>query len=200
MTAVKLTARKLQAIQTKDKIYNSALKVICEEGYENASIEAITSAAGVSVGSFYTYFLSKEHVLIYTYEKSSVIFEKALKEAEKYPFPESLYIFVKRSYDRLEERGAEIIRALAMNMASQDFKFKIRDKERAIYKCLTEIVKAAQKAEKLNPALETSFYVEKIFITLTGVEMYWCWCDFEQKFGDLAEENIHTLIKGLMQY
>ena len=44
------------ALKTREKIYESALKVINEKGYNNVNIEDITTEANVAKGSFYTYF------------------------------------------------------------------------------------------------------------------------------------------------
>lgn len=46
--------------EVKDKIKASAVAVFTEKGYTNASIKAIASHAGVSVGNVYRYFDNKE--------------------------------------------------------------------------------------------------------------------------------------------
>lgn len=47
----------------REDILNSALKLFLEKGFSSTSIEDITKLAGVSKGSFYTYFPSKEGLL-----------------------------------------------------------------------------------------------------------------------------------------
>ncbi|MBC7195225.1 MAG: TetR/AcrR family transcriptional regulator [Caldisericia bacterium] len=47
----------------KEKIFEEALKLFLEKGFNETSIEDITKNASISKGSFYTYFKSKEELL-----------------------------------------------------------------------------------------------------------------------------------------
>lgn len=53
----------MKKFDKKEEILNSALKLFFERGFSETSIEEITRLAGVSKGSFYTYFHSKEDLL-----------------------------------------------------------------------------------------------------------------------------------------
>lgn len=48
--------------KTKRRIFNTAIKVFSEKGYDNASIEEITAIAGVAKGSLYYHFAKKEDI------------------------------------------------------------------------------------------------------------------------------------------
>ena len=48
--------RQLAALETKRKLMEAAQKLICEKGLNDTSVEQITETAGVSKGTFYTYF------------------------------------------------------------------------------------------------------------------------------------------------
>ena len=48
--------------KTKRRIFNTAIKVFSQKGYENASIEEITAIAGVAKGSLYYHFSKKEDI------------------------------------------------------------------------------------------------------------------------------------------
>ncbi len=51
--------------EKRDKVFRAALKEFCSEPMENISINRIIKEAGISRGSFYTYFLDKQDVLNY---------------------------------------------------------------------------------------------------------------------------------------
>jgi len=55
--------RKEQAENTRKKLFNAALNVMKEKGYEQTTIREICKRANTSLGSFYTYFKSKDAVL-----------------------------------------------------------------------------------------------------------------------------------------
>jgi AcrR family transcriptional regulator len=53
-----------RSIHLKQKILESAIKIFSEKGYYNTSSNEISAAAGVSVGSFYSYFKDKKELFI----------------------------------------------------------------------------------------------------------------------------------------
>lgn len=62
----------------RESIISALKKVILKKGYSKTSIEDITSEAGISKGSFYTYFKNKDEVLNDIIErKNSIIKEKS---------------------------------------------------------------------------------------------------------------------------
>lgn len=48
--------------RTKRKIFNTAIKLFAEKGYDNSSVEDITAVAGVAKGSLYYHFSKKEDI------------------------------------------------------------------------------------------------------------------------------------------
>lgn len=47
---------------TKRRIFNTAIKIFSDKGYDNSSIEEITAVAGVAKGSLYYHFSKKEDI------------------------------------------------------------------------------------------------------------------------------------------
>ena len=48
--------------RTKRRIFNTAVKLFSEKGYDNTSVEEITAFAGVAKGSLYYHFAKKEDI------------------------------------------------------------------------------------------------------------------------------------------
>lgn len=63
----KLTSRDLQAMETKKKIYDTAVRLLSEKGYENTTVDDICKASGVAKGSFYHYYKKKTDIIVQTY-------------------------------------------------------------------------------------------------------------------------------------
>ena len=59
----KMTHRQIAAMKTRENILDEGLRLITQHGFQNLSVEDITIAAGVSKGTFYTYFKRKEDIL-----------------------------------------------------------------------------------------------------------------------------------------
>ena len=58
-----LTKRQQAALETRRKIIEAAYQLIEEKGLDHIMVEDITKKAGVSKGSFYTYFKKKEDII-----------------------------------------------------------------------------------------------------------------------------------------
>lgn len=63
----KLTSRDLQAMETRKKIYDTAVNLLSEKGYDNTTVDDICNASGVAKGSFYHYFKKKSDIIVQTY-------------------------------------------------------------------------------------------------------------------------------------
>jgi AcrR family transcriptional regulator len=53
-----------RSIELKQKLLDTAIKLFSEKGYHRTGSNEIARAAGVSVGSFYSYFRDKKQILI----------------------------------------------------------------------------------------------------------------------------------------
>ena len=75
MAEKRVTKRKIQAEETKQKIYEAAIELIEKQGFDNITIQGINEQAGVSVGTFYHYYKSKEDVFFELYRKADEYFK-----------------------------------------------------------------------------------------------------------------------------
>jgi AcrR family transcriptional regulator len=62
-TTEKITGRESQRLETRERVFRAAIDEFGRAGMADADIGAIVSAAGVSRGTFYFHFPTKEHVL-----------------------------------------------------------------------------------------------------------------------------------------
>ncbi len=58
------SAKQEQRQQTRAKLIEAALRVFAEQGYDHATVEEISLAAGYSKGAYYFHFDSKEEMLL----------------------------------------------------------------------------------------------------------------------------------------
>ena len=63
-----LSKQQLKSKETKEKIFQAAKSILQRNGYENLSIKNICEEAGVSNGSFYHHFKTKDDLLSYYIE------------------------------------------------------------------------------------------------------------------------------------
>ena len=100
-----------RAQRTSALIQDKARDVFLAKGYFGARIDDIAEAAGMSRGSFYTYFPAKRDVLlslgVATHEAGTQVFATMLELAES-GHPDALAVVVKAYLEYLDEHGAFI--------------------------------------------------------------------------------------------
>ena len=69
-----------QGAAARLRLYNTAIKLIAERGYEATTLRDVAKRAGVSVGLLYRYFPSKQAVVLHLYDELSA--EYAARAAE----------------------------------------------------------------------------------------------------------------------
>lgn len=65
--------QQLKSKETKERIFRAAKEILQKNGYENLSIKNICEVAGVSNGSFYHHFKTKDDLLSYYIEEQPSI-------------------------------------------------------------------------------------------------------------------------------
>lgn len=75
----KTNNRNLSAAQTKQKIVNATLTIAAEKGFDQATTAEIARKAGVSEGSIYNYFRTKDDLLVHTVSEYAGSFISALE-------------------------------------------------------------------------------------------------------------------------
>jgi AcrR family transcriptional regulator len=75
--------RTSQGLAAKQRLYDMAIEVIAERGYEAATLRDVADRAGVSVGLLYRYFPSKRSVVLALYDELSARY--AVRAADMTP-------------------------------------------------------------------------------------------------------------------
>src|SRR3954465_148781 len=68
----RMRSRERQREDTRQRIYDAALAIFRRDGFENARVDDVAKAAGVSHGTFYFHFATKDEVLIQCMRASEV--------------------------------------------------------------------------------------------------------------------------------
>ncbi len=191
------TRRQIQKMETKDKIYHAAVEKINEKGFNNVSIEDITTAANVSKGSFYTHFESKEALVFYTFKQSDDIYKQVYEKVRGLDFLSMITRFMRISYTEYEKRGKGIIKAMISNYFTwQGYNFY--GKDRLLLKCLEMIVESGKEEHVLDTLIETDKYVNILLSTMIGVEVMWCFDSQNLSLADMIEDAVRVAAKGMM--
>jgi TetR/AcrR family transcriptional repressor of mexJK operon len=188
--------------QTKEKIIHAAISLIQERGYEKTTSNDIAAAAGVSVGSFYTYFTDKRQLLLTIFDRLADEFSRNIFETigPEHLFDSDVRANVRHSVaSALDDKGIFLgIQRAIHEMVMKDAEFAERRRvimQRSISK-LRELISLAKKAGltwDVDPET-AAFIVHRVVFDLSQ-DYITGFCDFEkEKAIDALSDMIYRYV------
>lgn len=188
--------------QTKEKIIHAAITLIQERGFEKTTSNDIAAAAGVSVGSFYTYFTDKRQLLLTIFDRLADEFSKNIFETIGFEhlFDSDVRANVRHSVaSALDDKGIFLgIQRAIHEMVMKDAEFAERRKaimQRSISR-LRELISLAKKAGltyDVDPDT-AAFMVHRVVFNLSQ-DYITGFCDFEkEKAIDALSDMIYRYV------
>lgn len=182
--------RKDKALETKNRIFETAVALIKEKGYDNVTVSEICKTAGLAKGSFYVHYQSKEDIIRESYYADmgryiSSRYAAFSAENPGCPAAERIIYFLGLEMEFAEYAGHEFTcRAYALNLSaclpgpSEHFQ------KRHFSKILYEEIQAS------TAELASGFSCEDVFYYLESVVrgMMATWCFSNHSF-DIAEQG-----------
>lgn len=195
--------RKEKAVLTKNKVFETAVKLIKEKGYDGVTISQICEKAGVAKGTFYIYYKSKEDIVkesYYSDMKQFVLkkYEKLIledgiinikKKIEKFLVSEFMfvnhvgYIMTCRAY----------VTNLSECMSGNSKHFERRDFSNELKKLISEGIN--QHIFETNQTEEEIFLYIESFVR--GLMASWCFSNAEFDIVKKGEKYIGEILEKL---
>lgn len=105
-----LSKQQRKSLETKTRIFQAAKQILKRDGYEQLSIKNICEEAGVSNGSFYHHFKSKDDLLSYYIEEQPGINPELLEIPDNANDAKNAIIYVYMNYVKYcRELGVEFM-------------------------------------------------------------------------------------------
>lgn len=194
-----MTNRQLAAQETKRKLLEASKQIICEKGLANTSVEEITGAAGVSKGTFYTYFRQKEEVV---YELSRCMFCEILDRAKR--LDGSVYDRMRQYMvdfsDYIEQSSIRMAQEWIRNVVNPP----ITDDGQGLCKwrldvaCAEELVRSGIDQGQLKADMPVREFAWMIAEHLYGQLLCWCINDGRYSLRERTEEFCDRYLKSLL--
>ncbi|MGO5073953.1 TetR/AcrR family transcriptional regulator [Clostridium sporogenes] len=194
--------RKEKAILTKNKIFETAIELIKEKGYNNVTISQICDKAGVAKGTFYVHYKSKEDIIKESYysDMSQFVleqYEKLISKDKNMSIKDKIEKFLISELMFTNHAGHKMTcRAYVTNLTniSEDSKHFER---RGFTKDLKLLI-----LEGVNQKVfETKQTADEIFLYLEsfvrGLMASWCFYNGEFDIVEKGERYINEILKKL---
>lgn len=187
----KLTNRQIQAQKTQDRVYNTAVELMEQKGFQNITVEEICKKAGVSVGTFYNCFKSKNDIIDVVFKVADDFFREVVEEKLKKEknIHDKIVEYFRCYAEYNNDRGIEFIKQL-YNVQNNLFVTK----GRYMQAVLDAIIDEGQKSGQISGDMSPPEIVEYLFIAVRGVIYNWCLHDGKFNLSEFTANYVKRLV------
>ena len=184
------------ALVTRQKIIEAARELIAEKGLDNINILDITNRAGVSKGSFYTYFKHKEAIVIeITHDNFRDIKQKSIEGNSDISNKISQYLT--ESIQKIVDTGLKMAQDWVRNAVVPSLEFG-NDKLEYDYTAIRTMLEDAQEKGEIDGQLAIHDTADWIMAEYYGSLLNWCISDGKTNPVNTLKTFSETILKSLL--
>ena len=187
------------SIQKQKAIVDEIVKLMDEEGLKNVTVQQICSASGISVGTFYHYFKSKDGIIPKMYCLMDEYFiENRTYLLEAPSTKESIMRFVTCFVDYVEQWGY-YANCLITGSYCAPAKTQSDSQSRRLYAILGEILSRGIERGEAVTEIDQPALAELIFIVIRGYLLQWSRKGAEYPVRSIIMRSISDLAGSYFQ-
>ena len=192
-----LSKQQLKSKETKAKIFRAAKHILQKQGYEQLSIKNICEEAGVSNGSFYHHFKTKDDLLSYYIEEQPSINPDLLDMPQNAAEAKAAIIQVYLNYVHYcQELGVEFM-SNYYTPKNQSLNPLIRTERPYPIVTVHNYLKKAIDADIIKPDLDLEDITTDIRMIVIGNVFEWCLKSGEADFEGNMRRTLRIYLDGL---
>ncbi len=201
MITKKSTHRKQQSLATHKKIYDTAIALFYKKGYEGVTISEICRKSGVSLGTFYIHFKSKDQVIMECFMAINKFVEdevvpELLKMDNQF---DKLKFSFHAVFQYVDSLGKDLMRVALQSQITAGKKLPAMAADKgALFETLYAIVDDSLKEGIINSKFNSLDTTRFILMTFRGVLYEWCLRDGKFDLATEGEKAAQIILNGLL--
>lgn len=193
-----LSKQQLKSQETKKKIFLAAKQILKRNGYEALSIKNICEEAGVSNGSFYHHFKTKDDLLSYYIEEQPSINPEFLETPSDIEDIKAAVVHVYLNYvSYCRELGVEFM-SNYYTPKNQSLNPAIRTARSYPIVTVQEYLQQAIEAGIINPKCPLEQITTDIRMIVIGNVFEWCLKNGEANFEENMKRSLENYLNGVL--
>jgi AcrR family transcriptional regulator len=172
-----MTKRKYDAIETRKKLFYSAVRLFHSHGYHNVTIDDIAREANTSKGAFYFHFKSKESVIIEAIREVDNRYQEWYDALSNDSTAiEQILMFSNKVFSHAKSFGIIVEKVLYTSQirADNDDKRLLNDESRAIFTIFSKIIQRGQEIGELRTDYSADELTRVVTRWIRSVIYNWC--------------------------
>lgn len=195
---MELSKQQKKSKETKEKIFRAAKEILQKEGYENLSIKNICESAGVSNGSFYHHFKTKDDLLSYYIEDQPSVNPDLLTLPKDAAEAKTAIVQVYLNYvNYCKELGVEFI-AGYYNPRNQALNPSIRTERSYPIVTVQNYLEKAVAAGAIRLTCDIENIVTDIRMIVIGNAFEWAMRNGKVDFANNMERSLTNYLNGIL--
>lgn len=195
--------RKLQAIETKQKIFDATMELVKEKGVDHVQIEDISRKANVSMGLFYKYFANKSDVITEAINQESDLYYLKIKDTylKDLHGEEKLLCFIYHIADYHEHKLDKVYlkHNYATILANPSRRESITKEERPIYTILAECIEEMIGDGNISETTAIEMTARHLTMLVRGTIFEYLLNDEPFDVIGTSKHLVYTYLMGLKQ-
>jgi AcrR family transcriptional regulator len=187
-----------------NELLEAALRIFAERGYASTRLEDVAAAVGVTKGTIYHYFATKEELLLraieHYHEQAFAPLERVIGE-RRGPLSATIRLFVRRAFGNLDDTRLSVLTLLVQGVSSDVpqafFRWLEAGPVRA-WEILADLIEQGKAAGEFRRDADSEVLART---TVSGLILQFAW----QRFADGvpavaidADQLIDSTIDGLL--
>ena len=199
--AMRKGRRQVQAEQTKQRIFETALELFRKKGFDQVSVDEIVKKSNSSKGAFYGHFDSKYGIFLEKFKEIDQFYESFVQTiADELPLKEKIVKLFQGQMNYLEhELGKDVMRTVYTSGLMESENNYFANTERSIYKILIRFIDQSIESGELLEEADAEKIAMLISRCMRG-NLY-DWIAFGKDFN-LQEESkqfIDIFMEGVLE-
>ena len=196
----KIMEKETKGVRTKRQLYQCAMKLFRERGFDRVSVDEIVRETGMAKGTFYIYFNTKSDIILEMLRQYDTYYDQIMAGLpDDLSIDQQMEEIVKGACRFTEEViGLDLIRVLYVKQLTEGQEHPgLLNEDRALFRILSELLTEGQCAGIYDPALDVP---DTTRLILHGIRAsFFEWCSSRGQF-DLTQECLyflHTFCRGI---
>ena len=196
-----MTKRQENALKTRQKLLDTAEKLLKTNGFAALSVEDITNQAGVAKGTFYVYFKHKENIISEICRGYFKQIESEISEMKDWGIVEKLSLYFDNFMKAVELYGIHICREWIRASVDPDTAPDNTDMTKWQYdvEMLKNIITKAIENGELKENTPVELLTHIIISELYGMMTCWCMSDGSFEPKDWTKRFADFQLKAILE-
>ncbi len=198
--ATRLTRREQFSLETRRIIFEVAMELFRDRGYDSVTVDEICEEAGVAKSTFYNLFKSKNQIVLEEFLTIDDFYKESLKKIQKKKKSntDKLHEFLSLALEYINDQGIDVIKVAYHSQIGPSITGSpVASPKRALYGITEGLVKDAQDTGEIRKDM-TEMEISEILIQgIRGVVYDWCLQNGSFDLLKAGERYLHVVLRGL---